>query len=255
MPTPDPLPSITPSRPAPLSAREASRSAWGWVLTRARSTFLATQVKGRWFSAAYSGNADALDEMLRAGMDPNLMGERGTSALALAAISGHTRCARLLLEAGAAPSARRADGLGRHPAHHAALSGKEDCLAALLPLSPIHARDESGSSLLHCAAYARSEACVALLCAAGLDPMARDGRGQIPLQVCIGRQGSLGAISRLAQGVDRWALLTAASQVGLGSPEALMLDGRRLALRDQERLIRALPAPEALAPARRARTL
>ncbi len=79
--------------------------------------------------AARQGNLDAARHLVAAGADVNDTGASGTSALVVAAHSGHTALALFLLEQGADPNAAEA---GYSALHAATLRGDETLAAALL---------------------------------------------------------------------------------------------------------------------------
>ncbi|MEZ5303484.1 MAG: ankyrin repeat domain-containing protein [Verrucomicrobiales bacterium] len=80
--------------------------------------------------AAKEGNAEALKLYLDGGMEPDVPGENGETALVHAAAGGHAAAVALLLERGAAPNLA-ADG-GRLPLIEAAKIGSAPAIKALL---------------------------------------------------------------------------------------------------------------------------
>ena len=79
--------------------------------------------------AARQGDLEAARHLVAAGADVNDTAASGTSALVVAAHSGHTRLAAFLLEQGAGPNAAEA---GYSALHAATLRGDETLAAALL---------------------------------------------------------------------------------------------------------------------------
>jgi ankyrin repeat protein len=60
--------------------------------------------KEQLLKAAVEGDASRIEQLLQDGQDPNVIDEKGRSALALAAARGHVEAVRVLLRAGADPS-------------------------------------------------------------------------------------------------------------------------------------------------------
>lgn len=83
------------------------------------------------FLKARSGNQDILRLLLSYFHDTNIRTEQGSTALLLAAKSGHTHCVQMLLRFGAKVGIT--DGVYRmSPVHYSARNGHMHCLALLL---------------------------------------------------------------------------------------------------------------------------
>lgn len=105
--------------PAPAEDPQSQLKAWNVELSE--EAFL-----GR----AQVGDATPVRLMLEAGMDPNVAGARGETALRYAAANGKPEVVRLLLEAGADVNVEDADGLT--PLRYAAYYGHKDVVETLL---------------------------------------------------------------------------------------------------------------------------
>uniref|UniRef100_A0A8B9HD51 Ankyrin repeat domain 44 n=1 Tax=Astyanax mexicanus TaxID=7994 RepID=A0A8B9HD51_ASTMX len=81
--------------------------------------------------AAYHGHAQALEVLLQGHCEVDQGDEVGRTALALAALRGHTDCALTLLNHGASPRSRDS-GRGRTPIHLAVMNGHTSCVRLLL---------------------------------------------------------------------------------------------------------------------------
>jgi ankyrin repeat protein len=88
------------------------------------------------FDAVMAGDEARVEELLAAGEDPNLLGERGRTPLMVAAEAGHEKIVRALLAAGAEPILT--DDMGETALLMAAAHGHADVCKLLMP----HARDD-----------------------------------------------------------------------------------------------------------------
>lgn len=126
------------------------------------------------YECAEKGAIRQLRERIRQGENINERDNLGYSALQMALLHGHDRCAEALLEAGASPNPE-----GGWTALHAAVSGGNvDCVKVLLRagVHPDVADDRGYTALMRAAAFGRDD-CVTELLKAGADPVARDARG------------------------------------------------------------------------------
>lgn len=125
------------------------------------------------YECAEKGAVRQLRERIRQGEDVNARDNMGYTALQMALLHGHHRCAETLLEAGADLTRSGSQAL-----HDAVSGGNVDCVKVLLRagVNP-NAADGSGyTALMRAAAFGRDD-CVTELLKAGADPMARDARG------------------------------------------------------------------------------
>ena len=83
-------------------------------------------------SRAQVGDLKSVQLMLEAGMDPDVAGAHGETALRYAASTGRTAVVNVLLEAGANVNIEDQDGLT--PLHYAAYNGHRDIVEALLAI-------------------------------------------------------------------------------------------------------------------------
>uniref|UniRef100_A0A8B9H999 Ankyrin repeat domain 44 n=1 Tax=Astyanax mexicanus TaxID=7994 RepID=A0A8B9H999_ASTMX len=101
--------------------------------------------------AAYHGHAQALEVLLQGHCEVDQGDEVGRTALALAALRGHTDCALTLLNHGASPRSRDS-GRGRTPIHLAVMNGHTSCVRLLLEDSDcadlVEAADSQGQTPL-----------------------------------------------------------------------------------------------------------
>jgi ankyrin repeat protein len=132
--------------------------------------------------AAQRGDVDAVRSLLQRGADVNAAQGDGMSALHWAAKNGAVEMARILIYAGASPSA--ITRLGEYtPLLLAAESGQSAVLSTLLEGgSDVHASTSTGASALHLAAAAGRADAVAMLLQYGADVDRRESaNAQTPL--------------------------------------------------------------------------
>ena len=134
------------------------------------------QFKADLWSAARAGDTHALQTQLGAGTDPNAQQPAsGSTALATAAVSGHTPAVAFLLERGA----------------------------------DVNARNRDGNTALHGAAFLGHAEVVELLLKNGADAQARSGRGETPFDSSEADWGVTQFIAKLLQiKVDQTAVTT-----------------------------------------------
>ena len=94
--------------------------------------------------AAGLGNVETLRLLLEAGVDTDIVGGRGCTALILASSQGHTEIARLLLAAGA--DERKVDRYGWTALVHASEEGHLETVRELLEASS--GSDDCGAALI-----------------------------------------------------------------------------------------------------------
>lgn len=130
--------------------------------------------------AVRGGHAEAVRVLLDAGADPSAVGLSGDNLMTMARDRGHEGVARLLGEARSrlgtgSPDATAAD----HPIHAAAAAGDAARVGALLEAEPalLHRRNRAGATPLHLAVAASAREVVALLLDRGADVHAINGPG------------------------------------------------------------------------------
>lgn len=130
--------------------------------------------------ACRHGQTEMTEWLLSRGAKPSLqMGSDKFTSLHIAIMTGHTRCAELLLAYGA--DVKTQDALGRTPLHHAITSEhaqltdplRHSLIQQLLTYrSPLDAQDIEGATPLHyCAIYSRLD-CAHILLSRGANPNA-----------------------------------------------------------------------------------
>lgn len=128
--------------------------------------------------AAREGHGEAVRVLLDAGADPSAAGLSGDDLVTVARDRGHGVVAQLLIEARARRGATD-PAPADHPIHAAASAGDVAGVAALLDAEPrlIHRRDRAGGTPLHRAVAAAAREVVALLLDRGADLHAVHGSG------------------------------------------------------------------------------
>lgn len=144
--------------------------------------------------AASTGHEQELSALLAGGAAVTLEARdgEGKTALAAAAGAGQEACVRRLLAAGASPNA--VDRHGHTPLHWAAACGWEPCLQALLEAgADVEARDAHGLTALPLAAGKGQVACLQALHAAGASLHALDDVCNNPMHLaaCNGHLAAL----------------------------------------------------------------
>ena len=111
---------------------------------------------------ARAGETEALAEMIRHGLPPNLADEKGNTLLMLSAYKGSCQTARILLEAGA--EVDRRNRRGQTPLGGVAFKGYEDIVRLLLEYGADMDADNGGgmTPMMFAAMFGRSNV-VALL--------------------------------------------------------------------------------------------
>lgn len=102
------------------------------------------------------------------------------------------------------PFSPRAQMVGAHPIHDAALRGAGGEVAAILAATPSarDARTDLGSTPLHLAAGSPDVSALKILVAAGANPNARDSEGNTPLHIAAFAQKAENARLLLEAGAD-----------------------------------------------------
>lgn len=142
------------------------------------------------FRAAEHGDEAELQQLLPSLSVPvDTPGSDGDTALHLAALYGHTGCAKILLDAGA--KADIADEDGAVPLHDAAAGGYRDLAELLLDnaVGCVNVADGDGDTPLHNAARGGFEDVIALLLQRGADPTIRNNDFQTPASLASATEG------------------------------------------------------------------
>jgi ankyrin repeat protein len=130
--------------------------------------------------AVREGHLEAVRVLLDAGADPSAMGVFGDGPVTMARDRGHEAVARLLEEAGARKGGTEFGAAEADPEIHAA-AGADDVarLGSLLEADPqrVHLRDRKGATPLHRAVAASARRAVALLLDRGADVHSIHGSG------------------------------------------------------------------------------
>ena len=141
-------------------------------------------------AAAYFGSLPIVTMLLQAGADPNVADASGQPPLFYACEAGHSEAVAAMLDAGAA--ATYLDPEQRTLLHWASVGGHTAVCQALLTSQQldINARDGSGRTALHNAAYAEHPELVELLLQHQADPNAQDEQGISAMHWAASRQSS-----------------------------------------------------------------
>jgi len=136
---------------------------------------LQPSVAGELYDATLAGKQDEVARLLAAGADVNDEGDLGT-ALHVAAFQGNAATVTLLLNKGA-DIEKVKTSLGDHPLHVAVDYNQPEVVALLLARgAKVDAREASGRTPLHVAAFKKHDAAAVKLMALGADPNALDGQ-------------------------------------------------------------------------------
>ncbi|CAN5445284.1 hypothetical protein BH20CHL7_BH20CHL7_06810 [soil metagenome] len=140
------------------------------------------------FDAAALGHIDRLRERLAddAGQ-ATAQATDGFTALHLAAFFGKAEAARVLLDAGASPTAHGTNDFANQPLH-AAAAGRhiEVCQVLIAAGADVHATQHGGYTPLHQVAASGDIELVELFLSAGADPSAVSDDGRTPAEVADG---------------------------------------------------------------------
>ena len=143
--------------------------------------------------AAFNGQADALNQLLDAGANPNAQTRTGTSPLMLAVHGGQHECTRILLERGAKPSLATLEGY--QPLHEAVARGDEIATQLLLKAgADPNAFDHRGRTALHEAARLGHPGILRLLLETGAEPELRSLDDLSWTAWCFAKQAGHGAV-------------------------------------------------------------
>lgn len=152
--------------------------------------------------ASRNGDATAVADLIRRGVDVNAVSEKGRTALHLAAREGHLAVVQQLLTAGATidlSATNLSSDVGMTPLHLASLFGHRECAAALIEAgASLTSDNESDRSALMWAAVGGHVEIVSDLAEAGADPNEGNEWGQTALHLssdpaCSSRLVDLGA--------------------------------------------------------------
>ena len=152
-------------------------------------------VLSRVLDASERGDETELQVLLpELNVSVNTINSDGDTALHLAALYGHTGCARLLLGAGARADIR--DENEGVPLHDAAAGGYQDLVLILLDSAPhcISVRDIDGDTPLHNAARGGFADIINFLLERGADPGAQNNEGMTPLDLTVAGSAARNAL-------------------------------------------------------------
>lgn len=128
-------------------------------------------------NAAWSGQMMEVERLLRAGIDPNSLGQFGITALSLAAQNNQTKIVRLLLDRGADPNLQDHKS-GWFPLMWAAYNGNNGILKLLMEHgADVNKRNSYGETPILHAAFEGRDDTVKLLLEHGADFTAKNDRG------------------------------------------------------------------------------
>ncbi|XP_063856066.1 serine/threonine-protein phosphatase 6 regulatory ankyrin repeat subunit A-like isoform X2 [Scylla paramamosain] len=131
--------------------------------------------------AAINGHHRLLRCLLQAGLSIEGGGTTDTTPLMEAAGNGHTQTVKALLTLGANPLAT--DSGGRMALHYAAARGQQQCVAALTPVTPPTPAHLEALTPVHTASYRGHVEVLEQLAGAGWPLTARDSDGKTPLHL------------------------------------------------------------------------
>lgn len=140
------------------------------------------------FDAAALGRVDRLrDALADEPTQATAVAADGFTALHLAGFFGKAEAARMLLAAGASPSASSTNDFANQPLH-AAAAGRhvEVCRVLLAAGADVRARQHGGYTPLHEVAASGHVELVELFLSAGADPSAMSDEGRTPAEVADG---------------------------------------------------------------------
>ncbi|XP_063856062.1 serine/threonine-protein phosphatase 6 regulatory ankyrin repeat subunit B-like isoform X1 [Scylla paramamosain] len=131
--------------------------------------------------AAINGHHRLLRCLLQAGLSIEGGGTTDTTPLMEAAGNGHTQTVKALLTLGANPLAT--DSGGRTALHYAAARGQQQCVAALTPVTPPTPAHLEALTPVHAASYCGHVEVLEQLAGAGWPLTTRDSDGDTPLHL------------------------------------------------------------------------
>ncbi len=165
---------------------------------------------------AASGNANAVDLFLRAGMDPDTPGEDGFTALMDAALEGHLTIAGMLMDAGADPEASTSFG---HSTLMSACKGGWTELADRLIAAGAdpNTQDNHGNTALMFAVIENHTATVQSLLSGGADPNLVTNQSKTSALIAAAGTGNTESLRLLLEaGADTEARETVGEMTPLG---------------------------------------
>ena len=150
---------------------------------------------GRMFGAARGGDADQLEDVLCAGLPPNLRNDKGDTLLMLAAYHGHEAAVAVLLRHGADPSV--VNDRGQTPLAAAAFKGSLPVARLLLEHgAAVDGVGADGRTALMVAAMFNRTEMLEMLLAHGADAGRQDAGGRTALDAAQ-TMGAMDAAARL----------------------------------------------------------
>ena len=134
--------------------------------------------------ACQEGYLPVVTTLVKAGADLNVQWKKnGNTPLFMASKADHLPIVELLLKSGANPSLCDKDEWT--PLHVASYKGWHNSLKALLKVSDIEAKTDSGTTALGLACKSGHTICLEILLAAGADPLVKDRKGQQPMLYAV----------------------------------------------------------------------
>lgn len=167
-----------------------------------------------------AGSDELLAHLLKAGADPNAVGEYGKPALLVAVERYRMTAVRMLLEMGADPS--MADEDGRTPLWETIASHPDTTIMTLLlgAGASVQETDERGDTLLHRIVRIHYSDRARVLIEAGVDPNAANRHGRTPLHVACERSNIEAGKVLIDHGARMWQRDKAGRSPGMPSPYA-----------------------------------
>jgi ankyrin repeat protein len=135
--------------------------------------------------AASRGDTEVVDELLKAGANPNIATRTGLTAFSIAAQNGYSEIMKLLIK----NSNFEKNKMATSPLYHAAYYGNNELVTLLLQVgADPNVKNEVGNTQLHIAASQDHFKVLNILLDAGADPDAKNKHDQMPLDFAIQNQ-------------------------------------------------------------------